>query len=163
MLRYLEDNAGKRSLPDDKDHLLRLDPYLRDKRLSDINMDVLRPFVQHRKQIDQVANSTINRALEIVRRILYLARDDWEWITRVPKIRMLKEPKRRVRFLTEEEADQLIEALPEHLGPLVRFVWRPAAGCRKSLSWNGVASTSSERCRGLNMAPQRTETDAVFP
>ncbi len=26
VLRYLEDNADKRSLPDDKDHLLKLDP-----------------------------------------------------------------------------------------------------------------------------------------
>ena len=94
----------------------------------DINMDVLRPFIQDRKQVDGVANATINRALEIVRRILYLARDDWGWITRVPKIRMLKEPKRRVRFLKEEEADRLMEALPEHLVPVVRFAL--ATGCR---------------------------------
>lgn len=64
-------------------------------------MSALRPFVLDRRQNDGVANSTINPALEIVRRILYLARDDWGWITRVPKIRMLNEPKRRVRFLTD--------------------------------------------------------------
>ncbi len=140
VLRYLEDNADKRSLDDDKDHLLKLDPYLRDKCLVDINMDVLRVFVQHRKQVDGVANATINRALEIVRRILYLARDDWEWIMRVPKIRMLKEPKRRVRFLKDVEADRLIEALPEHLGPVVRFAL--ATGCRMReilrLEWSRV-------------------------
>jgi hypothetical protein len=97
VIRYLEDNADKQSLRDDRDHLLKLDPYLRDKRLVDINVDVLRPFVLDRKQVDRVANATINRALEIVRRILYMARDDWEWILRVPKIRMLKEPNIRCR------------------------------------------------------------------
>jgi integrase len=140
VVRYLEDNADKQSLRDDRDHLLKLDPYLRDKWLVDINMDVLRPFVLDRKQVDRVANATINRALEIVWRILYLARDDWEWILRGPKIRMLKEPKRRVRFIKDDEADRLIEALPVHLGPVVRFAL--ATGCRMreilQLEWSRV-------------------------
>lgn len=128
VVQYLEDSVDKRSLRDDKDHLKLLDPYLRGKRLQDITIEVLRPFILKRKQEDQVANATVNRALEIVRRILYLARDEWGWITRVPKIRMLKEPKRRVRFLKEQEADRLIKALPEHLVPIVRFAL--ATGCR---------------------------------
>lgn len=140
VLRYLEDNCDKPSFRDDKDHLTKLDPYLRGYRLTDINMNVLRPFVQHRKQVDGVKNATVNRALEIVRRILYLARDDWEWITRIPKIRMLKEPKRRVRFLKAEEADQLLEELPGHLVPVVRFAL--ATGCRMrevlQMEWSRV-------------------------
>ena len=32
VIRYLEDNAAKRSLVHDKDHLRKLDPYLRDWR-----------------------------------------------------------------------------------------------------------------------------------
>jgi len=140
VVQYLEDSVDKRSLDDDKAHLLKLDSYLRGHRLRDLNMSALRPFVRDRKQKDGVANSTINRALEIVRRILYLARDDWGWITRVPKIRMLREPKRRVRFLTEEEADQLMLALPEHLVPVVQFAL--ATGCRMTeilrMEWDRV-------------------------
>jgi integrase len=140
VVQYLEDNAEKRSLDSDKFHLTQLDPYLRGYRLRDLNMSALRPFIQHRKQKDGVANSTINRALEIVRRILYVARDDWGWLVRVPKIRMLKQPKSRVRFLTDVEADQLLLALPEHLEPVVRFAL--ATGCRRSeilrLEWNRV-------------------------
>ena len=53
---------------------------------------------------------------------------------------MLKEPKRRVRFLTEEEADRLMLALPEHMAPVVRYAL--ATGCRMSeilrLDWNHV-------------------------
>ncbi len=140
VLRYLEDNAEKRSLRDDKDHLAKLDPYLRGYRLKDINMNVLRPFIQDRKKVDGVKNATVNRALEIVRRILFLARDEWEWITRIPKIRMLKEPKRRVRFLKAEEADRLLEELPGHLVPVVRFAL--ATGCRMreilQMEWDRV-------------------------
>ena len=140
VVRYLEDNVDKRSLPDDKLHLLKLDPYLRGYRLREISMNALRPFIQDRKQKDGVANSTVNRALEIVRRVLYLARDDWGWIVQVPKIRMLPEPKRRVRFLKDAEADRLIQALPEHLVPVVRFAL--ATGCRMReilhLEWSRV-------------------------
>ena len=61
-------------------------------------MNDLRPFIHDRKQKDGVANGTIYRALEVVRHVLNMACDDWGWIVRVPKIRMLKEPKRRLRF-----------------------------------------------------------------
>ncbi len=140
VIRYVTDNAGKRSLRDDQDHLRKLDPYLGKLRLQDINAEVLRPFIRDRKERDTVANATVNRALEIVRHILYLARDDWNWLLRAPKIRMLPEPRRRVRFLRNEEADRLIEALPRHLVPVVRYAL--ATGCRKSeilqLEWSRV-------------------------
>jgi hypothetical protein len=77
-------------------------------------MNVLRTFIQDRKRKDGVANGTINRALKVVRHVLNMARDDWGWIVRVPKIRMLKEPERRVRFLKEVEADRLMLGLPRN-------------------------------------------------
>jgi integrase len=53
---------------------------------------------------------------------------------------MLKEPRRRVRFLRREEADRLIEALPGHMKPIVRFAL--ATGCRAGeihgLEWRRV-------------------------
>jgi integrase len=53
---------------------------------------------------------------------------------------MLREPKRRIRFLSREEAERLLEALPEHLRPVVRFAL--ATGCRMSeilsLEWRRV-------------------------
>ncbi len=59
---------------------------------------------------------------------------------RFPRIRILREPKRRVRFLTREEADRLLEALPEHLRPVVQFAL--ATGCRMGeilrLEWTRV-------------------------
>jgi integrase len=140
VVRYLAEITDKKTVVMDQLHLRQLDPFLREKRLHEINMDVLWSFIHARRERDGVVNSTINRALEIVRRILNLAHHEWGWLQRVPRIRMLKEPKRRIRFLTSEEADRLNEALPEHLRPVVRFAL--ASGCRMSeilhLEWTRV-------------------------
>lgn len=140
VVRYLADNASKRSLFNDKDHLRKLHPYLGNLRLRDVSMDTLRPYIRDRLDRDQIAPATLNRALEVVRRILYLARDEWGWLTVAPKVRMFTEPRRRVRFLRQEEADRLQEALPAHLRPVVQFAL--ATGCRKTeilqLEWNRV-------------------------
>jgi hypothetical protein len=45
VVRYIEEFADKRSLSDDKDHLKKLDPYLRSLRLEAIDMAALRPFI----------------------------------------------------------------------------------------------------------------------
>jgi integrase len=138
--RYLEVCAEKKTLPDDRDHLKKLVPYLGSQRLDSIDMSVLQAFIRDRKEKDGVSNATINRALEIVRRILNLAHQDWRWIRAVPKIRMLKEPRRRVRFLRREEAQRLLDAMPTHMTPIVRFAL--ATGCRAGeilgLEWNRV-------------------------
>jgi len=140
VVRYLEECAEKKSLPDDRDHLRKLEPYLRSQRLDAIDMTALQPFIRDRKEKDGVRNATINRALEIVRRILNLAHQDWRWIRAVPKIRMLKEPRRRVRFLRRDEASRLLDAMPKHLKPIVRFAL--STGCRAGeifgLEWNRV-------------------------
>ncbi len=129
LVRYLKEFEGKASLPDDRDHLRKLDPYLRNRTLEAIDMTVLQPFIVERTTRDGVANATVNRALEVVRRILNVAHQEWRWLRGVPKVRMLKEPRRRVRFLRREEADRLIEALPVHVKPVVRFAL--ATGCRE--------------------------------
>ena len=143
VVRYLEECAEKKSLPDDRDHLRKLEPYLRLHRLDAVDMSALQPFIRDRKEKDEVRNATINRALEIVRRILNLAHQDWRWIRAVPKIRMLKEPRRRVRFLRRDEATRLLESMPKHMKPIVRFAL--STGCRASeilgLEWNRVDLT----------------------
>ncbi|MET0105897.1 MAG: site-specific integrase [Sedimenticola sp.] len=140
VVRYVKVSEGKRTLDCDIAHLRQLDPYLAGKRLREITMDTLWPFINDRRERDGVSNATINRALEVVRRILHLARDEWGWLERFPRIRMLKEPKRRVRFLTREEADQLLRVLPAHLQSVVQFAL--ATGCRMgeilSLEWARV-------------------------
>lgn len=87
-----------------------------------------------------VSNATVNRTLEVIRAILRKCVNDWEWLDRAPKIRMLKEPKRRIRYLTREEARRLIAELPEHLADMAIFSL--ATGLRQSnvtgLQWSQI-------------------------
>jgi hypothetical protein len=39
----------------------------------------------------------------------------------VPKIRLLLEPSRRIRWITRDEVERLLLELPEHLKAMVRF------------------------------------------
>lgn len=70
---------------------------------------------------DGVSNAMVNRLLEVLRAILKAAVDEWEWTDRAPKVRMLPEPKRRVRWITREEAEALFQALPAHIEAMARF------------------------------------------
>lgn len=84
-------------------------------RLDEINRELLGSIMA-----ENVKNSSVNRVNEVIRAALRKAYIEWEWIDRVPRIRMLPEPKRRVRWITHEEADRLIAVLPKHLMPAVK-------------------------------------------
>ena len=65
---------------------------------------------------------------------------EWEWLDRVPHIRMLREQARRIRFLTREEAQRLLAEMPEHLADMAAFSL--ATGLRAAnltgLQWSQV-------------------------
>lgn len=123
-------------------HLRYLDRFLGQKMLDEINSDVISEICLARQK-EGVANSTINRALEIVRAILRKGRDEWEWIDKIPTVRMLKIKQSRIRWLTVIEAQRLIKECPEHLKMLVKFSL--ATGLRMSnvtgLEWSQVDLT----------------------
>ena len=73
------------------------------------------------KSAGHVSNATVNRMLALLRSILRRACSHWEWLESVPQVRLLREPSRRVRFLTREQAERLIAELPEHLADMAVF------------------------------------------
>lgn len=97
-----------------------VDSYLNDVLLSDINRDLIDRIIQARLS-ENVKHSTINRSLALIRSILRKASIEWEWIEKAPKIRLYPEPKKRIRWLTNEQAEILVSELPEHLKAMVRF------------------------------------------
>jgi integrase len=84
--------------------------------------------------------ATVNRYLALMRCLLRMARDEWQWIDTFPKIRLLHGEVERDRWLTREEADRLVAACSLHLAAIVRFAL--ATGCRAreitGLEWNRV-------------------------
>ena len=119
-VRYLRETQHKASRGSDISRLRWLDQYLNGIELQAINRDFLDKILTAKKA-EGVANSMVNRVLEIVRALLMKACNEWGWLDRVPSIRMLPEPTKRVRWLTRNEADRLIAELPLHLADMVRF------------------------------------------
>ena len=116
-----------------------LDAYLGDRMLTQINGDVIWTVIQGElKKGNKPA--TVNRYLATIRGILRMARDEWQWIDTMPKIRLLSGEVERDRWLTREEAEKLVRNCASHLAALVRFAL--ATGCRAAeitgLEWKRV-------------------------
>lgn len=83
--------------------------------------------------------ATVNRYMTVLRAILNKAKDEWEWVDNVPKIKRLEETK-RVRFIEKNEARALLRELPRHLRDKVVFAL--ATGLRdrnvRELEWSEV-------------------------
>lgn len=139
VVRYLAETSHKASQADDKGHLRWLDRLLNGVSLAALDRDLLDKVVLDRRA-GGASNATVNRTLEVVRAILRKAVHEWEWLDRTPRVRMLPEPKRRVRWITRDEADRLIAVLPQHLAAMARFSLE--TGLRRSnvtgLLWSQV-------------------------
>jgi integrase len=139
VVRFARETAYRASRDTDRARFRWLDTYLRDVALADINRGVLERLLEAKTR-EGVEPAAVNRVLQLVRVVLCKAALEWEWLDRVPSFRFLKEPKRRVRFLTRAEAERLIAALPRHLAAMARFSLE--TGLRQAnvagLQWNQV-------------------------
>lgn len=120
VIRFIQETKHKKTQHDDLMHLRWVDIYLRNKELSQITRDDIDLITRNRVS-EGATNATANRTLAVVRSILRKAVNEWEWVDRHPKIKLLPEPKRRIRWLTQEESARLIAELPDHLAEMARF------------------------------------------
>ncbi|HVS26544.1 MAG TPA: site-specific integrase [Burkholderiales bacterium] len=139
VVRWLKEANRKGAGVADKSRLRWLDQHLSGKPLDTITRDVL-DRITAAKLAEGVSNATVNRILELVRAILRKCINEWEWLDRVPKVRLLKEPTRRIRWLTRAEASRLLAVLPGHLADMAAFSL--ATGLRQGnvtgLQWSQV-------------------------
>ena len=86
-----------------------------------------------------LANSTINRTIGLLRHSLFLA-VEWEMLDKSPaaKMKMLKETGRRTRYLNESELGRFINVLKTDANRSVCqiLLWCIATGCRKAEAMN---------------------------
>ena len=139
VVRYLTIKSSLKSYRDVNRICRMLDPYLRNLTLNQINGDVIWSIVQGQLKKGNTP-ATVNRYLAIIRNLLKMARDEWQWIDSMPKIRLLPGEVERDRWLTRDEANRRIVVAPPHLAALIRFAL--ATGCRAreitGLEWNRV-------------------------
>ena len=113
--------------------------YLYDTQLHEIDRDLLEKIALE-KEAEEVSLTTVNRVFEVVRAILNRAHREWEWIDKVPVVRMRKIEKGRIRWLTVTEVNRLLAELPSHLKDMAAFSL--ATGLRASnvrcLQWRDV-------------------------
>ena len=145
--RYTWDEAGhkwlietnhKRTHREDAKKLVWLQQFLRGKVLAEITRDDIAAIGEHKRQ--ESSGPTANRYLALIRSIIRKACYEWEWIDKAPKVRLYKESKRRVRWLTPEQAAMLLAELPDHQRDMVLFAL--STGLRQSnvlkLTWKQV-------------------------
>jgi integrase len=153
-VRYIREAEaeGKRSLCNDRHALRWLDVHLGELYLDQIDRAKVDQIVAARQRTYvKVYKSgqqrqckpgvdTVNRFLTTFRSLLYKARDEWEWVERVPKVKALKGSRSRMRWISRTEADRLVAALPKHLAAMAEFTLQ--TGLRRAnvthLEWSRV-------------------------
>jgi len=137
-LKWLEETQHKKSHHDDVAKIRWLQQFFRGKYLDELKRDVIASIGELKRK--ERTPATANRILALIRSILRRAAYDWEWIEKPPMIKLYREPKRRVRYLTPMQASKLLNELPEHLADMTRFSL--ATGLRKAnvtkLEWSQV-------------------------
>lgn len=138
VVKWLNEKSYKATIEQDRSNLIWWDQYLGGLKLSEINRDLLLEIGQIKA--DETSESTANRYLALVRAILRIARDEWEWIDSIPKVRMYKVSKRRIRWLRHEEAANLLAELPAHQRGMCVFALSTGLrqGNVKGLEWTQI-------------------------
>ncbi|MBF0187393.1 MAG: site-specific integrase [Magnetococcales bacterium] len=143
MLAYLEETLPRRkSQVPAIYHARRLTNYFSGRNMSEIRAREIRAYITAR-QNDGVKAGTINRELGLFQAAINHAIKEWEWRLDNPvRGRFLKEPEGRLRWLSSEEIEALLQQAKEvpHLNAFVLLALN--TGCRSGellgLEWSRV-------------------------
>lgn len=139
VVKWLRQSSYKRSLNHDKFNLKWLNPFLKDKKLYEIDNQMIEKLATIREK-EGITSATVNRLLALIRSILRKAEREWKWIDKAPIISMRYEGEGRERWLSKDEVRKLLRELPSHLADLAIFSL--ATGLRQAnvlgLCWRDV-------------------------
>jgi integrase len=138
VVRWLAETSEKVTHQEDIKKLRGLDPFLGNLMLDEITLNVIDGIKG--EKLKTSGKATVNRYLALVRAILLRSRDEWEWLDKVPKVKLFKEGPGRERSIAVEQAQTLVRELPVHQRDIVVFAL--ATGLRHSnvvgLEWSHV-------------------------
>jgi integrase len=136
--KWLIETNHKATHKEDARKIQWLQKFLRGKVLESINREAIAEIGRVKAQ--EASPATANRFLALIRAILRRAAYEWEWLDKVPKVRLFQELRRRVRWITPEQVQTLLQELPRHQVDVVLFAL--ATGLRQSnvvkLEWPQV-------------------------
>lgn len=136
--KFLLETQHKATHKGDKAILRWLQQFLRGKPLTEVDRELIAHIGEIKAK--EASPAMANRHLALVRSILRKAALDWEWIDKLPRVRLYREPKRRVRWLTPAEVERLLQELPAHQRDLTMFAL--SVGLRQAnvlkLEWSQV-------------------------
>lgn len=164
-IRWIDEKQHKRSLDDDKTKIEFFLVHFSGRDISSITSDQIMKSVanmpnrKHRQIWEsirdsavksgrdvepyiakQVSPSTKSQYLSFIRGLLRTVANDWGWIKSAPVVKTRKPISKRIRWLSKEEANRLIECMPDSIKPVVIFALY--TGLRRSnilsLEWNQI-------------------------
>ena len=125
--RFLSEESGRAGLWHDAQMLDWLTPRLQGKDLTAITGDLIASLLEERSNVivntktgRKTSPSTVNRHSAILGKILRKAQR-WGWLKVVPEISKRREPNGRARYLSGDEHQSLIHALPEPWKACAKF------------------------------------------
>jgi integrase len=137
--RFLDETSHKRTHAWDCSLAEWFTHRLGGKVLSDINRDTVERLRAERAKGRKPG--TVNRYMAFLRAVLRRACNDWEWLDRTPKVTAMRDSAERIRSLSIDECQRLLQELPDHLRDMALF--SVATGLRqanvKRLRWSWVS------------------------
>jgi len=140
VIRYLRENEHKKSFKYYVIAFRTLSPYFEEYDVQDLTRGIIIDNMAILQDEREISNARVNRLAAYIRALINVCRDDWEWMDKAPKVRMLEEGEARVRWITQQQAQTLISVAPKHLKKPIKFAL--STGLRKTnlfeLRWSQV-------------------------
>jgi integrase len=139
-INYQRNIKQKRSWKKDQEHLRHFCREFGNLKLSKITIKHIDDYKL--KRVNEVKPVTVNRELEVLRHLFYLARkwDKFRGDNPVAKAGLFKTESQRIRILTEDEEIRLLNLSEPHLKPIIQMALM--TGLRKGellkLTWDDV-------------------------
>ncbi|CAB3644465.1 tyrosine-type recombinase/integrase [Trinickia soli] len=116
VLRFLKEKAGQSDFGNKTLHMRHFRTKFGGRDLGSITRDEIYealPEVNRRKKRETVpvSRATKNLYLSTIRSMFNMAANEWGWITGAPKLPNLATDNRRIRWITREEAQRLLQAI----------------------------------------------------
>lgn len=138
-LRWLKEKAHKKSHRDDVSRIRWFTRSLRGRYLDQVSRDTIDGIISRR--LSRRSDRTKDLYVALIRAIFRKAMREWEWLDHIPAFKTYSSGGEvRIRYLTHDQARQLLDALPDHQREVVMFAL--ATGLRQGnilrLTWDRV-------------------------